>query len=147
MEIKVRVGSDRYKTFEVTRMAELNNLIYIGTYSKGFGGLVYLDVRCGKVVLVPNEVVETPQSPKDIKTIKADKGDRVLVVKPVALLNLTPSAVTHWGCFPGETEWRYGNPKAEKKIEESNTAESEDTADTASNQTVQNGSGSAEEAF
>tara|TARA_A100001201_G_scaffold112024_1_gene95977 strand:- start:1226 stop:1657 length:432 start_codon:yes stop_codon:yes gene_type:complete len=143
MEIKVEVGPDRYKTFKVTRMAELNNLIYIGTYSKGFGGLAYLDVRCGKVVLVPNELVETPQSPKDIKTIKANKGDRVLVVKPVDPLNLTPSAVTHWGCFPretdGEPEWRYGNPEAEKKIEETETQASEETVSVADN--------SADEAF
>tara|TARA_R100001510_G_C7656884_1_gene217547 strand:+ start:11148 stop:11582 length:435 start_codon:yes stop_codon:yes gene_type:complete len=126
MEIKVRVGPDRYRTFHVARMANLNNLIYIGTYSKGFGGLVYLDIRTGHVVLVPNEVVETPQSPKDIKTIKADKGDRVLVVKPVAPLDLTVKGfATHWGCFEtdGETEWGYGNPDIEKDEESENTAE------------------------
>jgi len=45
-----------FRQFEVVGTAKTINLVFLGEYNEGFGGLAYLDVTTGKAVLVPNVV-------------------------------------------------------------------------------------------
>lgn len=46
----------QFRQFEVTTNAKIQNLVLLGEYAEGYGGLAYLDVSSAKVVLVPNVV-------------------------------------------------------------------------------------------
>ena len=101
MKIKITTQLGE-RDFEVTLRAEIANLLYFGTYTKGFGGQAYLDITTSKVVLVPNRVITTENISKDLKTVEAEKGDTVITVKKPLPLDRTQKT---WGVVNGQ--WTY----------------------------------------
>jgi hypothetical protein len=124
IEVTTQLGE---RDFEVTPRAEIANLLYLGTYTQGFGGQAYLDITSSKVVLVPNRVITTEHVSKDIKTVQADKGDTVITVKPSLPLDRTKKT---WAVKDGE--WGYiESAEQPGAVEETETAEADQSADEA----------------
>ena len=129
MKIKITTQLGE-RTAEVTSTAEIANLLHFGTYQKGFGGVAYLDVTNGKVVLVPNRVITTEDVDKDLKTVQASKGDTVITVKKPLPLDKTQKT---WGVKDGEWTYIESAEQPQSGTEETKTenAEVDQSADEA----------------
>lgn len=79
-----------FREFEVVPSAKTKNLVFVGEYNEGYGGLAYLDVSLGKVVLVPNVVEKIiPAKPLDLAI---DAEYKVVNGKWTVIAELEPEA-------------------------------------------------------
>ena len=125
MKIEVTTQTGKQLHYEVQQSpAELAEIIHIGSYETGSGGLAYLVLPTNKIVLVPKKKVETVAI-EPYTTLGVDKGDLICITKPAQPIDRDQDG-THWGIRNGE--WGYITKELEQTQEKGKATDSADEA-------------------